>query len=129
MLKRITALMILTAALSPSLICRAQSPSAECDFSRYRPLVFSHALMNAAIKKVEPVWPPMGHGAGRVRVKILVDRKGDVVKACAVEGHPLLRVSAWEAALGWKFKPNFGLEAKQKRKYIQSEIVFEFKRD
>ena len=129
MLKRVTALMILVAGLSPSLICGAQSPSSECDFSRHRPLVFSHALLGAAVKKAEPVWPPMGHGAGRVRVQILVDRKGDVVKACVVEGHPLLRASAWRAALEWKFKPNFGLVAKQRRKYVRSEIVFDFKRD
>jgi hypothetical protein len=71
----------------------------------------------------------MGHGSGRVKVKVLIDRKGNVVKACAVEGHPLLREPARRAALEWKFKPNFGFTAKQKRKYIQSHIVFVFERE
>ena len=129
MFKRFTELMILMLALGSPLLCLAQPSPSECDFSRYKPLVLSHPLMGAAIKKVEPAWPPMGHGTGRVRVKILVDRKGNVTKACVVEGHPLLRASAWKAALEWKFKPNFGLGAKQKRKYIQSDIVFAFRRD
>ena len=128
MFKRFTALAIML-GLGSALVCRAQSTPSVCDFSRYRPLVLSHFLTGATVKKVEPTWPPMGHGTGRVKVKILVDRKGDVAKACVMEGHPLLRVSALRAALEWKFKPNFGLGAKQKRKYVQADIVFVFRRD
>jgi hypothetical protein len=45
-------------------------------------------------------------------------------------GHPLLREPAKKAALGWKFKENFGLSKKSKlvkrHKYIESEIDFIF---
>jgi TonB family protein len=88
--------------------------------------------VNAAIKKVEPKYPAMGTRVrvqGEVKVKMIVDRRGNVVSACAVEGHPLLRAPAMNAAIQWKFKPNFGLEARQKKKYIQSFIVFNFRLD
>ncbi|MGH9426210.1 MAG: TonB family protein [Terriglobia bacterium] len=94
--------------------------------------MISHSLMGAAVKKVEPKYPPMGtrvRAQGEVKVKILVDRKGNVVSACAIEGHPLLRSPAVNAAVQWKFKPNFGLTLRQKKKYIQSVIVFHFRLD
>jgi TonB family protein len=106
---------------------RSQEPG--CGFSRYRPLVISHPLVDAEVKKVEPKYPPMGKRAraqGKVKVKIMVDRKGNVVSSCVMEGHPLLRTAAINAAVQWKFKPNFGFKAKQKKKYIQSFIVFTF---
>jgi TonB family protein len=109
---------------------RAEEPA--CDFSKYRPLVISHSLEDAAVKTVEPKYPAMGtrvRAQGEVTVKIMVDRKGNVVSACANEGHPLLRAPAIHAAVQWKFKPNFGLTARQKKKYIQSLIVFKFRLD
>ena len=119
-------IVILTVTITANV--RAEDPL--CDFSGYRPLVISHALLNAAIKKVEPKYPPVGkrvRAQGEVKVKIIVDRSGNVVSACAIEGHPLLRAPAIHAALQWKFKPNFGFTSRQKKKYIQSSIAFHFR--
>ena len=101
-----------------------------CDFSAYKPLVVSHALLRAAAKKVEPKYPAMGTRVrveGDVTVKILANRKGNVVSACATEGHPLLRPSAVHAASQWEFKPNFDFANKPKKRYIESFIVFKFR--
>ena len=101
-----------------------------CDFSAYKPLVVSHPLVGAAVKKVEPKYPAIGTRVrveGDVKVKILVNRKGNVVGACVTEGHPLLRSSAVHAAVQWEFKPNFGFAKKQKKHYIESFIVFKFR--
>src|SRR5688500_20295976 len=101
---------IIIVMMTVSAKVRAEEPP--CDFSKYRPLVISHPLVDAAVKKVEPKYPAMGNrvrAQGEVKVKIMVDRKGNVVSACAIEGHPLLRAPAIHAAVQWKFKPNFGL--------------------
>ena len=84
------------------------------------------------MKKVEPEYPAIARAArasGKVQVKTLVDLEGNVARACAVHGHPLLRQAAERAALEWKFKPNFGFSRKSKfrRKYLQSWIVFGFR--
>src|SRR5436305_182589 len=81
----------------------------KCDFSKYNPLILSHPLVDAAIKTIEPEYPLTAKRAniqGKVEVRILVDRNGNVVEACVVEGHPLLRLAAKSAALQWKFKKN-----------------------
>ena len=103
--------------------------SCKCDFSGYKPLVVSHALLSAATKKVEAKYPTIAKQAkveGTVEVRIVVDRIGNVVDACVIEGHPLLGPAANEAALQWKFKKNFGFTHKQKG-YIQTSIFFTFR--
>ncbi len=103
-----------------------------CDFSRYKPLVVSHILLNSVVKKVEPEYPPAAkavNAQGEIKVLILVDRNGNVINACAVEGHPLLRPAARNAALQWKFKKNFGFKKKPKKKYIQETLSFNFRLD
>jgi hypothetical protein len=124
----LSALLILLIGLCLPSLCRAQSSGEGCDFSSYKPLVVSRSLADAATQKVAPTWPPMGHGTAPVKVKILVDREGNVTRACAVGGHPLLRRPARAAALGWKFKPNFGLSKRPRRKYARSHLVFIFSR-
>jgi TonB family protein len=124
-------LSILIFGLSAAVLCESQSSAQECDFSSYKPLIVQSALFGAAaaVKRVEPQYPGLarkGRATGQVVVRILVDREGDVVKACVVRGHPLLHRSSVEAALKWKFKRNFGFPKRPKRKYIQSEIVFTF---
>lgn len=102
----------------------------KCDFSKYNPLVLSHPLVNAATKTVEPDYPEIAKRAkvqGTVEVRILVNRNGEVIDACVVEGPPLLRSAARNAALKWKFKKNFGFTHKQKRRYIESSIEFKFR--
>ena len=102
----------------------------KCDFSKYRPLVLSHPLVNAATKRVEPEYPEIAKRAkvqGTVEVRILVNRSGDVLDACVVAGPSLLQSAARSAALKWKFKKNFGFTYKPKRRYVESSIEFNFK--
>ncbi len=66
------------------------------------------ALEQEAIKKVEPVFPPIAKAArasGEVKVEVTIDKDGKVVSARALSGHPLLRDSALAAAQQWKFRP------------------------
>jgi TonB family protein len=65
-------------------------------------------LQASAIKKVEPVYPPAAKAAkaeGEVKIMVIVSEKGKVIDAAAVEGHPLLRDAALQAARQWEFKP------------------------
>ncbi len=67
-----------------------------------------NALEQEAIKKVEPVYPPIAKAArasGDVKIEVVVDEKGKVISARVVSGHPLLRDSALTAARQWIFKP------------------------
>jgi TonB family protein len=101
-------------------------------FSQYKPLIVSHPLVDAAIKKVDPDYPRLAKEAriqGKVEVRILVDREGNVVETYVVEGHPLLSSAAKKAAAQWKFKENFGFSLKQKRRYIEASLVFTFRLD
>jgi TonB family protein len=129
-MKRLLFSIIVVCGLGVPSLCKVQAPEPECDFSSYKPLIISHALLNAVVKRVEPKYPGLARVSradGNVQVKILVERDGNVVEACVVDGHPLLRESARQAALEWKFKRNFGFTNRPKRKYIQSFIVFTFR--
>jgi TonB family protein len=122
--------LLMIAMLSISLPICVQAADSACDFSRYKPLVVDHPRVNAneALKKVQPKYPAIGksrRAQGKVRVKTLVDRKGNVVGTCATEGHPLLSASAVSAARQWNFLPNFGFAARQ-RGYMETFLVFNF---
>jgi TonB family protein len=69
----------------------------------------SDTVMNdLALDLPEPVYPPSARAVkanGEVRVRIDVDQKGNVLSAKAINGHPLLRASAEQAARQAKFKP------------------------
>lgn len=101
-----------------------------CDFSKYKRLKEPHTLYKAAVKKVEPEYPPAAgtvRANGKVVVRILVNKKGDVVGACAIEGHPLLRAASVEAAKQWKFKKNFGFDDyKSKERVAEIDLIFNF---
>jgi TonB family protein len=65
-------------------------------------------LQGTAIKKVQPVYPPVARVAGAsgaVQVQITISETGDVIDAMALSGHPMLRASALAAARQWVFKP------------------------
>ncbi|MDT7542109.1 MAG: hypothetical protein QOE33_2013 [Acidobacteriota bacterium] len=91
---------MLVFTFSMALSCFAQDSNSICDFSSYKPLIVSHPLAGAIIKRVEPKYPGGGHlrVQSEVEVKIIVDRKGNVVAACITRGHPLLREAAVQAA-------------------------------
>jgi len=103
-----------------------------CDFTAYQPVRESHFVQRTVRKKVKPIYPPEAANRGIqgwVNVKILVDRDGNVEKACAVNGDQTLKEAAEKAALQWKFKPYFGSANAAKagsRKYMVDVIAFNF---
>jgi TonB family protein len=63
-------------------------------------------LRDIAIIKLDPGYPALADNAeGAVSLAITVDENGDVIKAEAKTGHPLLQTTAINAATQWKFKP------------------------
>ena len=113
-------------------LCQAQSASKICDFSKYKPTGISHFLLNSFVEEVKPVYPPAARlvrAQGTVRVKILVDRRGRVQQTCVLEGHPLLRAAAVQAARESRFKPNFGVSRAfaKGRRFLADELVYNFK--
>jgi TonB family protein len=109
-----------------------KSSDDECDFTAYQPVRESHFVQRTVRKKVQPIYPPeaANHGIqGWVNVKILVNRDGNVEKACAIDGDQTLKDAAEKAALQWKFKPYFGAPNAANagsRKYTEAVIVFNF---
>lgn len=101
-----------------------------CDFSKYKRLKEPHALFKAALKKVDPEYPSVARSvraSGKVVVRILGSKKGDVLDACVVEGHPLLRAASVEAAKQWKFKKNFGfIDYRPKVFFAEIDVSFDF---
>ena len=97
-----------------------------CDFSSFDPIQVSHFVRYALVERVVPDYPQSAlqrDAQGTVSVKILVDRDGTVVKACALEGDEELGRVAEDAALKWKFKRR--VEAGV-HSYIQAGITFRF---
>ncbi len=65
-------------------------------------------LQGSAIKKVQPPYPPIAKAArasGAVQVQVVINETGEVIEASVIDGHPLLRDAALEAAKQWRFKP------------------------
>lgn len=83
-------------------------------------------LEGSAIKRVEPVYPPLAKAArvtGSVVVELTIDEDGDVTAAHAVSGHPLLKDSAVAAARAWKFSPT---ELSGQRVKVNGTLTFNF---
>ena len=109
-----------------------------CDFSSYAPVRIKQFDRKAIIKRVQPEYPleAAQRGVqGRVVLKALVNEKGIVEKACAIEGDETLRKAAEKAALQWKLKPGYGLAfirpktEKNPKNFAEVYIVFDFKLD
>ena len=65
-------------------------------------------LQGSAISKEVPRYPEMAKRAGiqgPVQVLITIDETGQVVEATVVNGNPLLRSAALDAARRWRFSP------------------------
>jgi len=114
-------------------VADAQKKRPACDFSELRPVRMSHVLQNAVVDIPEPEYPKAAlsvNATGQVIVRVVVDLKGRVVRACVIDGHPLLWKSAVDAARAAKFQANFGLSIPQRRygrRYLEDEITFTFK--
>ncbi len=118
--------------LYASVFCQAQAVASKtCDFSEYKPTGLSHFIPGSIIEAAKPVYPPaarMVRAHGTVRVKILVDRRGRVRETCVLEGHPLLRAAAVQAARDTLFKPNFGVSRAfaKGRRFLADELAYNF---
>jgi TonB family protein len=65
-------------------------------------------LQGSASKKVQPAYPAIAKSAraqGAVQVQISVNESGEVIDARVINGQPLLRDAALQAAKQWRFKP------------------------
>lgn len=70
--------------------------------------VLANVLNGRAVNLPRPAYPAKARDAratGRVVVRVLIDEKGDVVRACAIKGPPLLARTSEVAAYGAKFTP------------------------
>lgn len=65
-------------------------------------------LQGGAIRRVKPAYPAMARtirAGGAVQVAVTISEDGRVTDAAALNGHPLLRNAAIEAARQWLFSP------------------------
>lgn len=91
-------------------------------------MVSSGVLVDRAIKKVQPIYPPEAKAAGisgEVKIRVLISEEGNVIEAEAVEGPDLLRESALGAARSWVFKP---IELAGMPVRIEGILIFKFAR-
>ena len=106
-----------------------------CDFSSYHAIRISPPIANN--KNDELFMPEYPEEAkkknveGDVIVKILKNRDGLVVKACAIIGDPLLRKTAEEAALKCHFEPILLNNERfprtnDKFQYVEATITYKF---
>jgi len=102
--------------------CLGQIPSQPCNESTSK---YAN-LENQAVRKVAPEYPaePGFHVEGKVTVRIVINKKGDVVSAKAICGHPLIIAPAIKAAAQWQFQPKL---VKGKPTKNIGVIVFVFK--
>ena len=83
-------------------------------------------LNGRAISKPEPAYPAIARAAraqGTVNVQVLVDEEGNVIQAVPVSGHPLLQLSATQAARQARFEPT--LDAGQPVK-VSGTLTYNF---
>jgi TonB family protein len=107
-----------------------------CDFSVYAPVRILHFDPDAVAKRVQPEYPLEAARRGiqgRVVVKTLVNERGVIEQACAVDGQEALQQAAERAALQWKLKPGYGLAflrprtKKNPKNFAEVYIIFDFK--
>ena len=66
------------------------------------------SLVDAATKKVNPMYPPLAKSAritGVVKVEVVLDEDGKVAEVRNTSGPEMLRRAAMDAVKRWQFKP------------------------
>lgn len=102
------------------------SEADNCDFSEYEPKTVSHFVAYSLVSKTKPIYPNNAIDKkveGNVSVKILVNKDGNVIKACALNGEDLLKQASEIAVLKWKFKKRPAADTKS---HIVDGITFNF---
>ncbi len=104
-------------------------PSKGCESERNRTLILSCGVCSQrAILLPKPRYPAAAsyvNASGKVNVEVLIDEAGNVQRAKAVSGHPLLRTAAIEAAQQAKFAPYL---LGNKPVKVRTTIVYSFNR-
>lgn len=89
--------------------------------------VFGKGVVNgAAIEKFQPPYPAEAKQqrvSGTVNVQVMIDKNGNVIHSCAIEGPKLLREQAENAAYRWRFSPTL-LDGNPAR--VTGTITFKF---
>lgn len=89
--------------------CFNESDVIQPSTSKRMPVVSGGILNGKALDLPKPEYPALAkaaHVSGTVVVRVVVNVRGVVVSACAVSGHPLLRMSAVAAACDARFPPS-----------------------
>ncbi|HVG29606.1 MAG TPA: TonB family protein [Pyrinomonadaceae bacterium] len=98
----------------PTAVSVGADEATPCEAARSNTAVFygkplvAGVLNSKAVSKPQPAYPPAARAAlvsGEVLVEIMVDECGNVVMAKALNGHPLLRQAAIDAAMKTRFSP------------------------
>lgn len=86
-------------------------------------------LQGSAIRRATPTYPAMARqvkAMGTVQVQVTISEQGRVIEAAVLNGHPLLRNAALEAAKQWAFTPTRLSNVPVK---VQGVLTFNFKLD
>ncbi len=96
-----------------------------CDFSEYNTLYQKPDVLIM----VQPAYPKKAKRKkiyGDVKVRILVDKTGKVLKACATDGNDSLKPAAVKAALKWKCSPPLKNLERAKKDHLEYVVTFSF---
>ncbi len=102
-------------------------PTPEVKPTPSQPLKVSEGVAQGlAIRKVAPAYPAMGkavRASGPVQIQVTISEEGQVIEAAVLNGHPLLRQAALEAARQWVFRPTLLSKVPVK---VQGVLTFNF---
>lgn len=113
-----------------------QNDTPRCDLKKSFSMRMEHIPADVILKQVSPKYPQKARKQkieGTVSVKVLINEKGIVEKACAFNGNKVFWTEAEKAALKWRFKPKYGLafsvqiQDKTLKRYAYTYISFTFK--
>ncbi len=113
-------------AIAPTMTLRAKGEEAPNVILPRSANASAGTLQGGPVKRVNPTYPPVAKAAkatGIVQVQVTISEEGKVINATAINGHPLLRDAAVEAARQWEFKPT---EASGTPVKVQSTLTFNF---
>jgi hypothetical protein len=88
-----------------------------------------HFAQRAIVLIAKPIYPSeaLRNGErGAVNVDIIIDRDGNVVAACPLNGSASLQLVARKAALACKFKKNFARDVPAQHEYQRDVITYLF---
>jgi TonB family protein len=111
---------------APSIAAPAAEARETAPLDTEKPLV-GGPLNGKETSLPNPEFPPRAKtqgASGKVTVAVVVDRKGRVTSARALNGHPLLQVAAVAAAKKAKFAPE---KLTTRRQAVSGTITYNFK--